>query len=120
MIEVTLTAKLKRVVPKVYPNKAPQTADGPLVVYMRTGTDREALLSGPGGIAYATFRIDVYDTGYLSTITLADALRAECNGWKEAEVMYCSVTNDIDFGAEPDEDGFYRRSIELSITYLEQ
>ena len=119
MLEETLTAKLKTITPQVYPVKAPEDAQGAQLIYQLVGADRLTHLDGPGGLAIMDFRVDCYDLTYAETVTLARAVLTACNGWKEGPVLYCSVDNDIDFGAEADEDGYYRRSMELRITYLE-
>jgi hypothetical protein len=119
MLEELLTTKLKTVTPQAFPLKAPEKVTGAHLIYQRTGTARETHLDGPGGIAVVNFRVDCYQTSYSKTNALADALRASCDGWREGDVLYCSVDNDIDFGAEPDADGYYRRSLELRVTYRE-
>lgn len=119
MIEQTLTAKLETITPQVFPLKAPEDAEGAMLIYQRTSTERETHLSGPSGIAVSYFRVDVYQQAFSEVVTLSNALRVACDGWQEDDVLYCSIESDIDFDADADEDGYYRRSMELRITHRE-
>lgn len=119
MIEETLTSKIKPVIDKVFPGKAAKSETGPFVVYIRATTSRETDISGPAGISYPVFQLNIYDTSYKNMALLSDQLRFALDGWKQDAVLYCSVEDDFDFAADPDEDGFYCRVMRLKLTHRE-
>lgn len=117
MIETLLVTKIKSVTPKVYPGKAPESEDGTFVVYRRSQTERETHLSGPSGISYPEFQVDVYSPSYTTMATLSDQLVHLLDGWIEGPIMYCTVENDFDMESDPEEDGYFRHLIQLRFTY---
>lgn len=117
MIEEMLVAKLKMATPKVYPGKAPESEDGTFIVYRRSQTDRETHLSGPGGIFYPEFQVDVYSPSFTTMTNLAYQVINLLDGWREGNIMYASVENDFSMEADPEEDGYFRHLIQVKFTY---
>lgn len=117
MIELILVSKLQAITPKVYPLKAPESASGTFVVYRRSSTDYETHLSGPSGITYPEFQIDVYSTSYSVVANVSDSIIAALDGLIDGDIMYCSVENNFDMEADPEEDGYYRHVIMIKFTF---
>lgn len=117
MIDPLLVSKLQTIIPAVYPLKAPESATGTFAVYRRSSTGFETHLSGPSGITYPEFQIDVYSTSFTTVASLSASVVAALDGWKEEPIMYCSVSNNFSMEADPEEDGYYRHVVMIRFTY---
>ena len=119
MIEVKLTALLKRVHSRIYPRLAPDDAVSPLIIYTRVSTTREVTLAGPANIAYPTFRVDVYADRYRDALVLADEVRRQLDGFRDDEILYCRLVNQLDLSELDKEDPLSRINLEFRITHIE-
>lgn len=87
-----------------YPLGTPEGVDPPYVVFERTSTTREAVLSdalaNPGGGSSlpveAKFTVDVYADGYVDVWNIAEAVVAALHGRGEEDVFQCWVEETSD------------------------
>lgn len=119
MIEAKLTTLLKRAIARVYPRLAPADATAPFAVYTRVSTTREATLGGPSGIAYATFRVDVYADRQIECLQIANEVRRQLDGHRDDEVLYCRLVNQLDLSELDSEDPLMRINLEFRISHFE-
>jgi hypothetical protein len=75
----TVTAQLLGF--RVYPIVAPVSAALPFAVYQRSVIERNQTLSVPVGVPRVSVQIDTYAATYEEARQIADALRANLDGW---------------------------------------
>lgn len=119
MIHHNLVTLLKAQGTKVYPNRAPDTASAPFMIYTQVSTPREVALDGPVGVAHATYRVDIYHTTYDAALTLSDAVRLSLNGYSGGDIQYIDLVQQQDLSDIDEEDPLYRVNLEFRITYNE-
>jgi len=73
---------LAAVVGRIYPQKAPQNADMPYLVYHRIGGESMHHLGGAAGLAYARIQIDAVSTNYTTAKSLAIAIRGALHAYQ--------------------------------------
>lgn len=66
---------------RVYPVLAPASAALPFVIYQRSQIERSQTLSRPMGVPRVSVQLDVYAATYEQAREIADALRANLDGW---------------------------------------
>jgi hypothetical protein len=66
---------------KIFPVIAPTGTALPLVVYQRTGVQRDQSLMGPVGAPVISVQLTAYDTSYTSVKSIARAIRLAVDGW---------------------------------------
>lgn len=119
MIEETLTALLKGVTPKVFPIIAPENASAPFLVYQRASTVRPMHLDSVGGLAQATFRVDVYHSSVKAAVTLANQIRVALNGYSDDDIEGCTLVQERDLSDISGETALFRVNLEFLVTYSE-
>lgn len=79
---IEATPELVRLVGlRVYPVMAPVSAALPFVIYQRSQIERSQTLSRPMGVPRVSVQLDTYAATYESAREIADALRANLDGW---------------------------------------
>lgn len=66
---------------KVFPVLAPMSASLPFVVYARSQVQRNQTLAAPLGLPRVAIQFDAYASTYEAVRQLADAMRANLDGW---------------------------------------
>lgn len=66
---------------RVYPLLAPQGTPLPLIVYQRTGVERERSLTGNVGNPVVTLQLTTYGTSYFSVKQIARSVRLAVDNW---------------------------------------
>lgn len=66
---------------RVYPIVAPVSAALPFVIYQRAVIERNQTLSVPVGVPRVSVQVDTYAATYEQAREIADALRANLDGW---------------------------------------
>ena len=66
---------------RVYPIVAPVSAALPFVIYQRAVIERNQTLSVPVGVPRVSVQLDSYAATYEQAREIADALRANLDGW---------------------------------------
>ena len=66
---------------RVYPIMAPVSAALPFVIYQRAVIERNQTLSVPVGVPRVSMQVDTYAATYEQGREIADALRANLDGW---------------------------------------
>jgi hypothetical protein len=66
---------------RVYPIIAPVSASLPFLVYQRSVIERNQTLSVPVGVPRVSLQLDTYAATYEQGREIADALRANLDGW---------------------------------------
>ena len=66
---------------RVYPIVAPVSASLPFVIYQRAVIERNQTLSLPVGVPRVSVQVDTYAATYEQAREIADALRANLDGW---------------------------------------
>lgn len=66
---------------RVYPIVAPVSAALPFAVYQRSVIERNQTLSVPVGVPRVSVQLDTYAATYEEARQIADALRANLDGW---------------------------------------
>jgi hypothetical protein len=91
----------------VWPVLAPQNPSFPLVVYRRTGTNRERGLGGNFGVPIATFSISIVSQTYLQAKDIADAIRMSLDNFtgdaNGATIVTTALTSESDNMERPPE-----------------
>lgn len=114
---------------KVFPNRIPQGAALPCVMYSKTSSVHDRHLRGATGVAAATFQIDCYAsgaTGYSTVKSLADAIRLGLDSYRglagDETVLDATLDSQTDFYDPPahaQDHGTHRVSMDFTITYRE-
>lgn len=88
MIESVLHAWLKRQAAvtaicgqRIYPTKAPQGTQLPIVTYTRSDNNNPQTMRGPSSLHRTTLSVDAWADTYADAKRLADALRNVLSGW---------------------------------------
>lgn len=91
----------------VYPVLAPQNPSFPLVVYRRTGTNRERGLGGNFGVPVANFSISIVAQTYWQAKDIADSIRRACDNFtgevNGATIITTALTSESDNMERPPE-----------------
>ena len=67
---------------RIYPLLAPASATLPLIVYQRTGVDRQpGTLSGVVGVPAVSVTLEMYGATYAEAREIADMVRSRLDGW---------------------------------------
>lgn len=66
---------------RVFPIIAPVSAQLPFILYQRSTIERNQTLSVPVGVPRVAMQIDTYAATYEEAREIADALRANLDGW---------------------------------------
>ena len=66
---------------RVFPIMAPVSAQLPFVLYQRSTIERSQTLSVPMGVPRVSVQLDTYAATYEEAREIADALRANLDGW---------------------------------------
>ena len=66
---------------RVFPIIAPVSAQLPFILYQRSTIERNQTLSVPAGVPRVSMQIDTYAATYEEAREIADALRANLDGW---------------------------------------
>jgi hypothetical protein len=113
---------------RIFPNKAPQKADTPYIVYSRTGNDRRQCLNGPSKTKRATFSVtcvgEDYDEAKLVCAAVTAAIGDDgayyTGTWDGKAVIGAYWDNDAeDFnpGLEKDDAGTHEIPMSLVVWY---
>jgi hypothetical protein len=106
---------------RIWPNRRPQNASVPGVVYQRIDTPRAHAHSGPSGLAHPRFQFSCWGRTLAEAAGVAEQLRLAIDGYQGdmGDTYVCSalVANEID-----DEDidtGTWRRIVDVIIWHRE-
>lgn len=66
---------------RVFPILSPVSAELPFVIYQRSVIERQQTLSVPTGVPRVSMQVDTYAATYEEAREIADALRANLDGW---------------------------------------
>jgi hypothetical protein len=109
---------------RIYPLVVPQDAAMPAITYQKTSGNWQIQMSGPHNMSQERFRINCWAETYSEVKGLADAVRAELNGYDtgnaSVDVHIITLENETDLiNVNPEVRGLqrYGRAMDFIIWY---
>ncbi len=119
MIEETICKLLEPICPQTYPVVAPKSTKAPFIIYTRVSTPRLRDFDGLTGMAWPTFRVDVYAPDFDKAREMATAVRRALDGYRDADVSEIALMNEQDMSDLVSTPGLTRVMLEFRITHTE-
>ena len=99
---------------RIYPNRAPQEAQRPFVVWTRVGVDRQQLYCGQSALIKGAYQFDCYGVSATQADQVHRALKNAMQDYAglmgAVEVRHCHLTTDF---VSADEDPLIHRVTQL-------
>lgn len=111
MFESALVARLDPIISNLYPGVAPLDFAPPCAVYQVSNSQPYNDLSDDIDVSLKTLHIDVYSPSYLTSLTLAKAIRSNLVSWHDDDVQAVTWIDESDIVDETTELKLYRRAL---------
>ncbi len=96
MLEEALYSLLAASATRVYPQRLPQDASLPAVVYTRISGGGEYTLTGEIDSYYSTWQLSVWASTYTAALTLAATIRAALTAYSGGVLRHIAILDESD------------------------